>query len=262
MGKGGLFKQTMMPKGEGQIPLKKGLPINQYGGYNKATVSHFLCVDSLDKKGKRMRTLEAIPLLIKQASEETILAYLQEAAELREPRIVYGPIPKTDTLIEWDGKRAYITGKGDNRILYRNAKQLLVTVEQEYLFKQMDQCLERKQEEKLAALPLDELYDVLLAKAEHSAYQKLVAALLDLLRNGKAVFSNLSPMQKAAVLKEILELFRCASTKPNLTLINGSKITDINRFSKNISNIKSKSFVIIHQSVTGLYEQRIDLMQL
>ena len=262
MGKGELFDQTMMPKGEGQIPLKKGLPINQYGGYNKATVSHFLCVDSLDKKGKRMRTLEAIPLLIKQASEETILAYLQEAAELREPRIVYGPIPKTDTLIEWDGKRAYITGKGDNRILYRNAKQLLVTVEQEYLFKQMDQCLERKQEEKLAALPLDELYDVLLAKAEHSAYQKLVAALLDLLRNGKAVFSNLSPMQKAAVLKEILELFRCASTKPNLTLINGSKITDINRFSKNISNIKSKSFVIIHQSVTGLYEQRIDLMQL
>lgn len=260
MGTGQLFEQTLKPKNQGGVPLKKALPIERYGGYEGVRTSYFLCIDSLDKKGKQKRTLEAVPIFLKQASEETVLAYLQGTAALQEPRIVYGPIPTTDTLIEWEGKRAYITGKGDNRILYRNAKQLLVTVEQEYLFKQMEQYLERKQEEKLAALPLDELYDVLLAKAEHPAYQKLVNSQLDKLKSGRQLFEQLSVVQQATVMKAILELFLCTSTESDLTLIKGSKHTINNRFSKNIT--KLDSFVIIHQSVTGLYEQRIDLMQL
>lgn len=101
---------------------------------------------------------------------------------------------------------------------------------------------------------------MLLAKAEHPAYQKLVNSQLDKLKSGRQLFEQLSVVQQATVMKAILELFLCTSTESDLTLIKGSKHTINNRFSKNIT--KLDSFVIIHQSVTGLYEQRIDLMQL
>ena len=53
-------------------------------------------------------------------------------------------------------------------------------------------------------------------------------------------------------------LFVCKPVTADLTLINGSKIAGNMALSKNITN--AKSAFLIHQSITGLFEQKIDLL--
>ena len=48
--KGGLFDQMPVKKGQGQIPLKKGMDITKYGGYNKASASFFVVAKYLYNK--------------------------------------------------------------------------------------------------------------------------------------------------------------------------------------------------------------------
>ena len=74
--KGGLFDQQIMKKGKGQVAIKGNDErligtdgINKYGGYNKATGAYFMLVESKDKKGNLIRTIEFIPLYLKKKVE-------------------------------------------------------------------------------------------------------------------------------------------------------------------------------------------------
>ena len=71
--KGGLFDQQIMKKGKGQIAIKETderlASIEKYGGYNKAAGAYFMLVESKDKKGKTIRTIEFIPLYLKNKIE-------------------------------------------------------------------------------------------------------------------------------------------------------------------------------------------------
>ena len=70
--KGGLFDQQLMKKGKGQVPIKSSdarlCNIEKYGGYNKATGTYFMLVESVDKKGQKIRTIEYVPLYLKASA--------------------------------------------------------------------------------------------------------------------------------------------------------------------------------------------------
>ena len=83
--KGGLFDQQMMKKGKGQVPIKGNddrlANIEKYGGYNKASGTYFMLVKSLDKKGREIRTIEFVPLYLKNQIEkdkESAIEYLSK----------------------------------------------------------------------------------------------------------------------------------------------------------------------------------------
>ncbi len=119
--KGGLFDQQIMKKGKGQVPIKGNDSrinnIEKYGGYNKATGAYFMLVKSKDKKGNEIRTLEYIPLYMKNQIEKddnAAYTYLIEEKQLREPEILIKKI-KTDTLFSVDGFKMWLSGRTMDR---------------------------------------------------------------------------------------------------------------------------------------------------
>lgn len=64
---------------------------------------------------------------------------------------------------------------------------------------------------------------------------------------------------QSIVLKEILKLFICDRQCPNLEKLNGKKTVGVIKFNATIS--KAKSVYLINQSVTGLYETKVDLLK-
>lgn len=72
--KGGLFDQQILKKGKGQVPVKESderlRDIGKYGGYNKAAGAYFMLVSSKDKKGKEQRTIEFVPIYLKDRVEK------------------------------------------------------------------------------------------------------------------------------------------------------------------------------------------------
>ena len=123
--KGGLFDQQIMKKGKGQVPIKGSddrlQNIDKYGGYNKATGAYFMLVKSKDKKGKEIKTLEYIPLYLKnqiESNESTALEYLRKEKGMNEPQILIRKI-KTDTLFNVDGFHMWLSGRTEKDMLQK-----------------------------------------------------------------------------------------------------------------------------------------------
>ena len=103
---GGLFDQQLMKKGKGQVPVKGSderlCDIEKYGGYNKEAGAYFVLVESDEKKGKKKRTIEYVPIRLKKQLEnnrEALENYLQEQRKLINPIVLLDKI-KIDSLFQ------------------------------------------------------------------------------------------------------------------------------------------------------------------
>ena len=103
-----------------------------------------------------------------------------------------------------------------------------------------------------------QLYDLFIDKMETSIYQYRPANQAGKLKENRGVFDSLTVEDQCFVLNQILMLFACKPVTANLSLINGSKNAGSMALPKIVSN--AKSAYLIHQSVTGLFEQKIDLL--
>lgn len=272
--RGGLFDQMPMKKGKGQVPLKGAderlRDINKYGGYNKATGAYFVLVESEDKKGKKIRTIEFVPVYrvrdIEQ-SQEKMLSYLSEIG-LINPRILISKI-KIDTLFEIDGFRMHLSGRTGSRLLFKGANQLILDGESQKILKKILKFNGRKNQNKNAMISeKDELEDVSLNALYETFYEKLtdtvygvrLHAQVENLDKGRDIFQNLSREDKCFVLGEILHLFQCNSSSADLKGISGGSSAGILVMNNNIT--KLEHIAIINQSSTGFFEQRIDLKKI
>lgn len=104
---------------------------------------------------------------------------------------------------------------------------------------------------------LEELYDEFLHKLRNSLYGHRLSAQIERLEVGNAIFRSMSNEQKCLLLVEILHLFQCSSQAANLQLIDGPGMAGRLLLSNDIS--KLEDIKIINQSITGFYEQVIDL---
>ena len=73
-------------------------------------------------------------------------------------------------------------------------------------------------------------------------------------------FEGLDLYQQLETLGQILNLFTCNALPANLSAIGGSKKTGILLTTKNLPVGKAHTMKLIHQSVTGVFEQEIDLL--
>lgn len=273
--KGGLFDQMIMKKGKGQIPIKGSderlQDISKYGGYNKAAGAYFMLVESQGKKGELQRTIEYVPVYLKnmvEASEENALQYLQEDRGLTNPRILLHKI-KTDTLFKVDGFYMWLSGRTGKQLIFKGANQLLLNNDEQSLLKKVLKYVQRLKENKNLKIgdkdeifdtDLNKLYDTFVNKLETSVYARRLKLQGDTLQKKRDCFIELSPEDKCIVLSEILHLFQCQSAAANLKKIGGPASAGILVLNTNISN--NKSISIINQSITGVYEQEIDLLAL
>ena len=273
--KGGLFDQQIMKKGKGQIPIKGGderlKNIYKYGGYNKASGAYFMLVKSLDKKNNEQRTLEFLPIYMKdyvEQSEEKAQEYLVTNRKLKNPEIIL-PKVKIDTLFKVDGFYMWLSGRTKNQLIFKCANQLILSEEDVKILKKVIKFINRKKENKDIVLndydgiteeDAGNLYETFIRKLKDSIYKKRLALQGETLENKRKEFEALSLEDKCIVLGEILHLFQCQSGAANLKLIGGPASAGILVMNNNIS--KCNQISIITQSPTGIFEKEIDLLNL
>lgn len=271
--KGGLFDQQIMKKGKGQVPIKGSDErldaINKYGGYNKATGTYFMLVESEDKKGKRIRTIEYVPLHLCdriEKDERYAERYLEKKEhELKNPKILIPKI-KIDTLFKVDGFYMWLSGRSDNRLVFKGANQLIISEQDARILKKVIKYVNRRKENKNAVLAkqdglseedLTGLYDVFLDKLKHTVYRIRLSAQEKTLSDNRDDFLELCKEDKCIVLSEILHIFQCQSSTADLKLIHGPG--NAGKILLNNAISKHEQISIIYQSPAGIYVQEMDL---
>jgi len=274
-GKGQVFDVNIIKKGKGQVPVKKNWDIKKYGGYNSASTAYFTLVESVDKKGKKIRTIETVPMYIAKEIEknehglETFLGDL----DLIEPRAIIPKI-KIKSLFTIDGYPMHIAGKTGNNILLWGAAELLLRDEQVFYVKKICKYVDRNKKANIKGgyLPINilydgitknknvELYDALLTKQKETIYKQKPASQIQLLETSRDKFISLNIEEQSLVLNEIFSLFKCSAASANFKLLGGGEVVGRIQISKNITG-RGKAY-IINQSPTGIFEKKVDLLKL
>lgn len=264
---GGFFDQNPVPKAENKVSLKASDPRMKpelYGGYDKMAGAYFCLVEY--KKGKgRVRSIEAVMLMHKALYERDPALYCQRVLGLKECRILI-PRIKINALFSLDGFRMNISSRTDNRIAFKNANQLVVSPEEARYIKQLAKCVERygAKESAPSLTPFDgitkeaneALYTGLSGKLRKNPFAVKRASMAKMLEDSFTKFKKLSAYEQARVLLQILKLFNTSVAAADLSLLDGGGRAGLLRTSK---DIKNDHWLLIHQSVTGVFEQQIDL---
>ena len=272
--RGGLFDQQIMKKGKGQIPVKNNseddrlCATEKYGAYNKASGAYFMLVESEDKKGNKIRTLEFVPVYLAkemEKSEDAAIRYCVEKLELKNPDIRVRKI-KMDSLFNVDGFRMHLSGRTRKQLIFKCAEQLVLDEESQKILKKTAKISADYKENKNVKISdkmeltdemLIKLYELFYKKLKDTIYNIRLSTQVKTLESGKEKFEKLSLLDKCLVIEEILHLFQCQSSSANLSSIGGAATAGILVLNNEIS--RCDKVEIINQSITGFYEQVIDL---
>ena len=243
--------------------------LKKYGGYTEIAGSYYLLVKSIDKKGKIKKTIEYIPIYLRETLEnnkEKIIYYLKERG-LINPQILLKI--KTDTLFKINGSYIWISGRKTNYLIFKNANQLVLENTNAIILKNIIKFLQRKAEnknlqithnDKLGEKELCQVYDVLSKKLEIPVYSAILMSEMEAVKKGREKFIELSREEQCNTIKKIFHIMQCRSARENLREIGGG--TEAGRILINKNIDKYKQISIINQSPTGIYEEEIDLLKL
>lgn len=273
---GEFYNQTVYGKNNKGItaPRKLNSPlanVSKYGGYMAQKTAYFAIVSSLDKKGKRVKSIEAIPVLTAyrlKNGQITLEDYF--GSYLREPEIII-PKLKSKQLITYNGTPAYIAGVTGPTILLHNAVELftnnrtdeyvnglltLLDIRSKTSIEERDKYpikTNRNGDEKLVidADKNEELYRYLKDKLSLKAYSGIPAfkTFKNNLEKGFDKFKTLSIVQQASVLVQILRFFKCNAETSDLSLLGYGKRVGTLAINQNIDKAEVK---IICKSPAGL----------
>ncbi len=278
---GGLFDQMPVKKGQGQVPIKKGMSVEKYGGYNKAGAMFFIPVRY--KIGKKTNTIIMSVELLHGQHFLKDAEFAKEYAFDRLQRILNKPVEcvefpmgmrpwKVNTMLEMDGFRVCITGvaSGGRQLLVQSIMPFASDPKWRNYIKAIERYVEKckdnagliydKDYDKVTAEENEELYGLYLSKLEHSIYSKRMSSPVEILKNGFDKFIKLTLAEQCQVLLNIHAVFGRLSGGTDLTLIGGAEKSAATKISANVVNWK-KSYSdvrIVDQSASGLWETKSD----
>lgn len=272
--KGGLFDQNILKKGNGQVSVKSNSPlsdINKYGGYNRATSTCFSLVSYLNEKGQTVKQFVPIDLHEETKYLENPKAFIDSKLSVDSNIII--PCVKYNSLVSVDGFRMHISSKsgGGSKIVYKPAVQLVLDAVSESYAKKivnyLNKCIEYKSEKTITqydGITLEknlELYDVLAHKVSNTVFNVKFSNTANVLNKKRTTFEKLTLKEQCDVLMQILGILHANVRSGDLSLLGESKQSGIVTTSSKIMPTKNiKSFKIINQSITGLFEQEIELL--
>lgn len=271
---GGFFDQQIMKKGKGQFPVKGSdlrlSDIGKYGGFNKVSSAYFVLVSHINNKGKISKSFEYVPVYLVKAINENnniLIDYLTNVLGLINPVVLIDKV-KINSLIEVDGFKTWITGRtGDNLILV-NSQQLILNNLEIKVLKSIVRVGILKNTNEISSYDqkivteenLMNIYNLFINKLQNSVYRIKYSGYGSYMSDNIEKFVNLDLIDKCKLLCEILKFYQCKSGASNLVLIGGKEHCGILGISKNID--ESKKMYLINQSITGVFEKRINLNKL
>ena len=243
--------------------------VTKYGG-KTAISTQCYCLVQYKLGKKRIQSLEAVPIFlgdIEILSTEKLLDYLSWTLQQENPKKAVSELEikikciPFNTLVKVDGFYYRLGGRTGSSIYLSNAQSLMLQPEQEKYIKSLDRAAETgvlkvgrteiTTQENLA------LYDALLQKML-GAYENKKTPIYTAVQDGRDAFSVLAVLDQVKVLRNILIWFQLGGYTADLELIGGSKHAGLCRMSKKIGELNE--FCILHQSVTGLYIRREEII--
>lgn len=181
------------------------------------------------------------------------------------------PCVKYNTLVSVDGFRMHISKKSNDTIGYKPAMQLILSSDFEKYIKKvvsyLNKCVELKKEKEITE------YDGITAEDNLKVYRAICDKVNNTLLNVKfkniakimlekqEIFEELSLKNQCDVIMEILKILHSNVVLGDLHLLKEAKNCGAVTTNSKISPSKNiKSFKIINQSITGLFEQEIELL--
>ena len=267
---GQLFDVSQKSAGKDQIRKKETLPTEKYGGYKTQNIAYCFVVE-FTKGKKRVRAIRPVLLYRKELYEKDALQYCKKVLKLDSPKIIYDKI-QLDATLELDTKRLLLSGYTATKdtLELKLTNQLFIDQKREQYVKLLSKYIMRCASSKDETLPISKfdgitqeqnlsLYDWFVAKSDHSIYPTFMKALHAHLSNGRAIFKGMPIKEQCELLLKILQAFQCNSTYPNLKCIGG--FIEEKRYRPSSSLGKLQTAYLVAQSVTGLYEHKIDLLK-
>lgn len=230
--------------------------VTKYGGFTSVSTAYFMLVEHDGKKGKRIRTIESVPIMWKERIEKNpaeLERYCLEVLKLSNPDIRVRKI-LIQSLIKRNGYYMQITGKTGNQLYVRNTVSLCLKQEWVNYIKK----LEKGNDENITKDKNLVLYDILVDKHNNTIYSQRPNPVGEKLVKRREEFINLNLNDQVTVLLEILKLTQIALGGANLKLIGEAEKTGVMLISKDITTLDE--MLLINQSVTGLYEQKVNLL--
>ena len=226
------------------LPLKKGLNPNKYGSFSREQFAYFFVYEASDKKGKRVFRFAQVPVWLAskiRSDSKALERYAKELAEgekLEFVRIERAKILKKQ-LVEIDGDLFFITGKRE----MRNGREIALS--------QQDMGILNGN---LGDCSLDILSQHLADKAGDVGRRISDAISLTSLPEMTA---DLPEDNRLVLMRDVIALINGSKNMIDMSCLGRGKYCGaINpSFSKILCDISSP-FVIIDQSVTGMFERR------
>ncbi len=217
--KGEIYNATIYKAGDGKLfPLKAGRDVEKYGGYSSEKTGYFTVIESKNKKGKLIRTIEAVPVYMASRAakdDELLLDRCRKELLLREPKIVYRKI-KVGSCITIDDCAFYLTGTTGKQITGSLANQLVLGSDFEKYVKALLKFDERQKRIKdLEPKESDEikkeknlaLYNEFVEKLETKQYVSCLEISSSSLKEEREEFCALPVRQQCSRLCELQKLF-------------------------------------------------------
>ncbi len=272
-------------KGDESSPL---FDTEKYGGYNNLNNAYFMLIESKNKKNQTIKTIEAVPIMVviknmgKADFKENILEYISKASGLKDAKILIDKINFQSTLLIGKG-RYVLGGKSGDQLVLHNANQIFLDDESNKYIKAISKYFKHKADKTdLALKQSDEfievspaskkgnkeiiltkeqnlrLYEKFIEKLSCKVYDdmQLSTILLSKLKDKKAIFISLNVQDQVQVLHEIVKKCSCGTDPVDLSKLQDGKSVGKITINKNITG---KKIVLIKNSVSGLFEQRIVL---
>lgn len=273
---GALFNATLQRKNKGSRPLKDKGPkssIEKYGGYTNINKACFAVLD-IKSNNKIERKLMPVEREIytkqkndKNLSNEIFNKYLKDRFGIEDYRVVY-PVVKMRTLLKIDGSYYFITGGSDKTLELRSAIQLILPKKNEWAIKQIDKSSENdyltiERIQYLTEELVDNTFDIIVNKFKTSVFKKSFLNLFqdDKVENMDSKFKSMDFKEKCKTLLMLVKAIRASGVRQDLKSIDLK--SDYGRLSSKTNNIgKYQEFKIINQSITGLFENEVDLLKL
>ncbi len=281
--KGKFYDETVYGKGDSGIvaPRKDSFPYNEiqkYGGFSSLTTAYFAIVQSLDKKGRTIKTIEAIPVLIDYKAKndnQKILDYLTNKG-LVQPQIIV-PKLKVKSLVSINGFKVWLAGVFGDRILIHNAQQWFTNQDMDLYVKNLAKLCEWERNGKISLENREkesfdmvsnknettltitkekniDTYNALLEQLRKPMYSELSAAktFANTIEKQKNKFEECSTLNQAKVLLQIIRFLKCNAENADLSILNAGATCGKLNIGKKITDVE---FCIIHQSPCGLTER-------
>jgi len=154
-------------------------------------------------------------------------------------------------------------------IVYKPAVQLVLGAEKEAYVKKISKVLSKPEEQKItsydgvSAEENIELFDALTAKMTNTIFKIKLEDIGNKIKSGRDKFVTLDVKKQCYVINEILKIMHCNVVTGDLSLIGAAKKAGIVSTNSALSEIKKvSSIMLINQSVTGLFETKIDLLNI